>query len=309
MRRRIVEKVAEAVAAGELPPGAKAPSVRELAAEVGCAPGTAALACAELRRAGVIAGPPRARAVVAPDGRSRARRLLAGGRVLRLAGSDDPALDALLRLADGAAVDRVEIAAGVHGSLHGLTQLARGEADAAAIHLHHAASDRYNDPFVRSLVGAEPILIVHLWRREQGFVVGPGNPHRIRGPRDLAGRAVAWRAPGSGSRLLLERLVREAGVEVEPPDPGRVAGSHRAVAAAVANGAADTGVAVRAAAGSAGLDFAGVTVEPFEIAVREPAMPLLEPLLEGLAEGSLRDELAALAGYDLASAGRIRRPK
>jgi molybdate-binding protein len=307
MWQGLLERYAHAVAAGEIPPGARVPSVRALAAEVGCAAGTAARAHAELRRAGVIVGPPRARAVVAADGAARARRLLAGDRALRLAGSDDPALDALLRLAGDSGVERVELAPGMHGSLDGLTLLARGEADAAALHLHHAPTDRYNDPFVRHLLGDEPILIVHLWRREQGLVVAPGNPYGIRGPRELAERTVAWRAPGSASRLLLERLVREARAAVEPPEAGRLAGSHRAVAGAVASGAVDTGLAVRAAAHAFGLDFVPLTVEPFEVAVPEREMPQLEPLLDLLTAGALHDELAALPGYDLAAAGKVRR--
>jgi molybdate-binding protein len=308
MWETIVERLAQPIAVGELEPGASVPSVRGLAEQVGCAPGTAARALAELRGAGVISGPPRARAVVAADGVQRARRLLGGERPLRLAGSDDPALDALLRMVAADSLERVDVAPGVHGSVHGLAQLARGEADAAAIHLHHASTGRYNDPFVRGLLGAESVLIVHLWRREQGLLVEPENPHGIRGPRDLAGRAIAWRAPGAASRLLLERLLREAGVGVEPPDPGQLAGSHNAVAAAVASGAADTGLAVRGASAVAGLDFVPLAVEPFELAVRERALPALEPMLEALRKATVRDELAAHAAIDLSEAGEVRRP-
>ena len=133
------------------------------------------------------------------------------------------------------------------------------------LHLLHAESGRYNDPYVRHLLAGEPVVLVHLWQREVGLVVPRGNPLAVRGVADLAGRRVAWRARGSGSRLLLERLLAEAGVEAAP-ESGEPADSHFAVAAAVAAGAADAGLAVRAVARACDLDFVGVTVEPFELA-------------------------------------------
>ena len=89
-----------------------------LAAQLGCAPGTVARAYGELRRAGLIAARDRARARVADGGSPRARWWLAGGRRLRLAGSDDPALDALVRAA-GEAVEVVSRAAGQRSRLGG----------------------------------------------------------------------------------------------------------------------------------------------------------------------------------------------
>ena len=96
-----------------------------LAAQLGCAPGTVARAYGELQRAGLIASRDRARARVAVGGSPRARWWLAGGRELRLAGSDDPALDALVR----AAGEAIEVVPGPRGSVHGLEAMARGQAD------------------------------------------------------------------------------------------------------------------------------------------------------------------------------------
>jgi molybdate-binding protein len=139
-----------------------------------------------------------------------------------------------------------------------------------------------------------------------GLVVPRGNPLGVRGVADLAGRRVAWRARGSGSRLLLERLLAEAGVEA-PPESGEPADSHLAVAAAVAAGAADAGLAVRAVARACDLDFVGVTVEPFELAVREKAVDSAAGLLAQLHAPSFADRVAALGGYDLNDSGARRR--
>jgi molybdate-binding protein len=226
---------------------------------------------------------------------------LAGGRRLRLAGSDDPALDALVRAAGGA----VELVAGPRGSVHGLEAMARGQADACVLHLLHAESGRYNDPYVRRLLPGEPVVLVHLWRREVGLVVPHRNPLGVRGVADLAGRRVAWRPRGSGSRLLLERLLAEAGVEA--PERGEPADSHLAVAAAVAAGAADAGLAVRAVADACDLDFVRVTVEPFELAVRATGIDSAAGLLAQLFDPPFAEQVAALGGYDLSDTGAQRR--
>jgi putative molybdopterin biosynthesis protein len=302
MVQNLAQTLAWEIADGRRPPGSALPSTRGLAAELGCAPGTVARAYGELREAGLIAARDRARARVAVGGSPRARWWLAGGRRVRLAGSDDPALDALVRAAGNA----VEVVSGPRGSVHGLEAMARGQADAAVLHLLHAESGRYNDPYVRHLLPGEAVVLVHLWQREVGLVVPRGNPLGVRGVADLAGRRVAWRTRGSGSRLLLERLFAETGVEAAP-ESGEPADSHFAVAAAVAAGAADAGLAVRAVARACDLDFVAVTVEPFELAVREEAVDDAAGLLARLHEPAFAAQVTALGGYDLTRTGTQRR--
>jgi putative molybdopterin biosynthesis protein len=302
MVQNLVQSLASEIADGRRPQGSALPSTRALAAQMGCAPGTVARAYGELRRAGLIAARDRARARVADGGAQRARWWLAGGPRLRLAGSDDPALDALVR----GAGETVAVVPGPRGSVHGLEAMARGQADAAVLHLLHAESGRYNDPYVRHLLAGEAVVLVHLWEREVGLVVPRGNPLGVGGVADLAGRRVAWRARGSGSRLLLERLLAEAGVEAAP-ESGEPADSHLAVAAAVAAGAADAGLAVRAVALSCDLDFVGVTVEPFELAVREEAVDDAAGLLARLEDEAFAARVATLGGYDLTRTGAQRR--
>jgi molybdate-binding protein len=300
--RELAEKVAGEVADGARAPAERLPSVRELAHEAGCATGTAARAFARLRSAGVISGRDRARHSVAADGAVRARAFLSTPGALRLAGSDDPALDPLLRSA-GAAVATVP---GPRGSVTGLVQLARGASDAATIHLRHASGGGFNSPFVRAALPGEPGMLVHMWRREQGLLVARGNPLGIRGVADLGGRRVAWRAPGTGSRLLLEQLLREAGVEPGSAE-GEPVDSHLEVATAVATGAADAGLAVRAVAESAELDWIPVADEPFELALRADDKASVAPLLDALASTAFQRRVASLPGYDLSESGRTTR--
>lgn len=296
----VAKGVAQEVLAGRLLPGQPVPSVRALARQAECAPGTAARAQRILRESGVITGGARSRAVVAADGVSAALVLGAHEGVVRLSGSDDPALDLLLS-STGPGVERV---AGAPGSVVGLGMLAQGKVDAAAVHLRDAATGGTNDVFTRRLLGGEPARLVHLWRRQQGIVVPRGNPAGIRGIADLGGARLAWRPSGTGSRLLLNRLLREAAV-VPAPD-GELCDSHFGVAVAVAAGVVDAGLAVGAVAQAVDADFVPVEWEDFELAVSPRAVGLLGPVLDVLGSPSLRQRVTALGGYDLSRSGESR---
>jgi molybdate-binding protein len=297
----LAARLAREIAAGRWSEGEPLPGVRKLAREVGCSAGTAARAYTALRDAGVLSGSPRACFVVASGGAGRAARWGEDAAVLRLAGSDDPALDLVVR----EAADSVTVVPGPRGSVNGIVQLSRGTADASTLHLFDVASGRWNDPLARGALGGEPVRLIHLWQREQGLVVAAGNPHDIRGVGDLGGKRIAWRAPGTGSRLLLERLMRAAGCEPRP-ELGEPVESHLAVAAAVSAGAADAGLAVRAVAEAAGLDWIPVVSEPFELALDPAASAAAGPLLDALARSRLHARLAAMPGYDLSLSGRER---
>ena len=299
---RVFDRLVLEIADGRFREGGAMPAVRARAAEVGCSPGTVVRAYGRLEALGLLARHDRSRALVTAGARVRARMLLSGARPVRLTGSDDPAIDLVLR----AVGDKVSADSGPRGSVRGLGCLARGEADCAFVHLQDAASGAYNDPFVRRLLGDEPVALVHLWRREQGLVLPRGNPRGIAAVRDLAGLRLAWRAPGADTRLLLERMLVEAGVDAEPAG-GTVVDSHRAVAAAVAAGAADAGVAVRAAAAALELNFVSLVVEPFELAVAERDVDLAGPLVDALTEARLAERIGALEGYDMSDAGATRR--
>jgi molybdate-binding protein len=299
---RVVERLVVEIAEGRFLEGMPMPAVRALAAEAGCSAGTVVRAYGRLESLRLVARRDRSRARVVIGARVRARMLLGAPRPVRVSGSDDPALDLVLR----AVGEEVAADSGPRGSVTGLNRLARGEADLALVHLLDVASGTYNDPFVRRLLGDEPVALVHLCRREQGMVLPRGNPHAIASVSDLDGLRLAWRKPGTATRLLLERLLCEAGIEVDPAR-GSVVDSHRAVAAAVAAGAVDAGLAVRAAAVALDLEFLPVLVEPFELAVAERDVDLAAPLLDVLARAPVARRIAALEGYDLSETGSTRR--
>lgn len=196
------------------------------------------------------------------------------------------------------------------GSLGGLVALRRGEAHVAGVHLLDEATGEYNVPYVRRYLG-RPARLLLLGRRDQGFIVPPGNPKGIRGFEDLARGDVRFvnRQRGAGTRLLLDYHLKRAGI-----DPAQVQGyrheefTHLNVAAAVAAGAADCGLGILAAARALGLDFVPVTREEYELCIPlehwdHPGVQALRALLE---DPAFRREAEALGGYDLQDAGRIR---
>ena len=147
-------------------------------------------------------------------------------------------------------------------------------------------------------------MLVHLWSREQGIVVPQGNPRGIGGVVDLGTARLAWRQPGTGSRLTLSRLLRGAGIEI-PPE-AELCDSHLGVAVAVATGAADAGLAVRSVAESVDATFLPIEWEDFELALEPESMGLLTPLLDVLASTAIQDRVSGLTGYDLRRSGDVR---
>jgi molybdate-binding protein len=294
----IAHTIAARVQAGELALGAELPSVRDLARQHQTTASTANRAYRHLADAGVISLSGRRRARIEPDALLAARRLLGTERDFRLAGSDDPALDIVLRDA-GKAITTV----GTRGSFQGLTALWRGTADGAAIHLLHH-SGIYNAPYAEALLrGREPTLI-HLWRREQGFLVAPGNPNNITSPADLRGHRVARREFGAGTRVLLDRMLQNAGI---PPHsvPGPESESHLEVALAVASGVAAVGLGLRAAAAALDLDFIPLVWEQYDIVLPGSALAAAGPLINAVRDPSIRRAIDQLGGYDTAQAGEI----
>src|SRR5207248_6256282 len=97
---------------------------------------------------------------------------------------------------------------------------------------------------------------------------------------------------GSGTRLLIDRLLggkRPAGYLAEPR-------SHNAVAAAVAQGRADWGVAIEPVARAAGLGFLPVRDERFDFVVPKArlARPAVAAFRELLTDEGVRGELRTM---------------
>lgn len=296
--REICTDLAGRIGAGELAAGTELPPVRELAQRFDTTASTVGRAQRELADAGVIVTADRRRARVPAGGAVAARRYLHAGLVFRLAGSDDPALDVVVRH-----LGRAVHAVGATGSFDGLRAVRQGRADGAAVHLlHHTGV--YNAPFARGLLRGWRPHLIHLWRREQGIVVPPGNPLGLTAAADLIPLRVARRRHGTGTRVLLDRLLIAAGHD---PDTlrGPEVGSHLEVALSVASGVVDAGLGVRSAARDLDLDFVALATEDYDVVLGVAAIDAAAPLIAALHDPALRSVVTELGGYDLTRSGAV----
>jgi putative molybdopterin biosynthesis protein len=133
------------------------------------------------------------------------------------------------------------------------------------MHLLDPETDLYNAPLLDAGMRLAPG-----WRRLQGVVFRAGDG-RFEGRKAADGVVAALADPdavmvnrnaGSGTRLLIDGLVRGA----RPTGFWNQPRSHNAVAAAVAQGRADWGVAIASVADAYGLNFLPLTEEHYDFA-------------------------------------------
>lgn len=198
------------------------------------------------------------------------------------------------------------------GTEAGVARLLRGEVAAAAIHYHgESLGDDANIAAVRAMPRLHDAVLLGFARREQGLLVAPGNPLQLRNLNDVlaCGAKMAVRQPGAGAHMLLELLLAQAGVtqrDLRRLEPPCLTGPD--LAAAIRTGNADCGIATRAAARAAGLDFVPLTWENFDLLMRQRTyfQPSLQALITFLARGGAASRAAELTGYDASPAGTIR---
>ncbi len=152
------------------------------------------------------------------------------------------------------------------GSQGGLAAARRGECDLAPIHLIDPATGIYNRACL-----APGLDLVEGWRRMQGIVFRLGDT-RFEGRSLDEAVAAALASPechmvnrnaGAGTRIVIDGLLRGARPEGYSNQPR----SHNAVAAAIARGRADWGIAIKPVADSYRLGFTPVAEEHFDFAL------------------------------------------
>jgi putative molybdopterin biosynthesis protein len=224
-----------------------------------------------------------------------------------IGGSHDPLLEWALR-ESGSGLATLAV-----GSEAGFNRFTAGETIAAALHLH-ALEDPEADANVAAVSGRSDLqnaVMIAFCRREQGFLLAPGNPLKVRAIEDvIAKRArIAMRPKGAGAQLLLLSLLQRAKAALEALlSVSPVCPTGPDIAQAIRAGRADTGIATRSVANSAGLDFVPIVWEPFDLLMRQ--RDYFHQPLQALIRFLRSDELAARAqemgGFDLVAAGTVR---
>ncbi len=232
-----------------------------------------------------------------------------GVHVLTLFASHDDALPALREHA--AASARLHLDIRFCGSVDAIQALNQGRCVMAGFHVPPSPG-----PGTLAQRTYQPLLkpglhkIIGFARRQQGLLVAPGNPLGLSGVRDLREPRVRFvnRPLGTGTRLLTEQLLAQAGVApAEVRGWEREEASHAAVALAVASGSADAGLGIAAAASAHGLGFVPLLTEDYYLAclksaLEQPAVQALRQVLAGIA---WRQRLPQLGGYEPSRSGEV----
>ncbi|MFH1662500.1 MAG: substrate-binding domain-containing protein [Chloroflexota bacterium] len=197
---------------------------------------------------------------------------------------------------------------GCAGSLGGLVALQQGEADLAGIHLLDEETGEYNYPYVKHILPGIRVAVVHLAYRVQGFMLPRGNPGQIKNFEDLRHPDIIMvnRQKGSGTRVLLDLKLRELGLLPEEIKGYRnELDTHLAVATAIAEGKADVGLGIEAAAHNCDLDFIPLFRERYDLimpAEKYKSKPV-SYLVKIIKSRSFKKAVTEIGGYDTSETG------
>jgi len=229
--------------------------------------------------------------------------------VLSLHASHDDAL-ALLRT-HAASTAQLHLDIHFTGSVDAIRALNQGRCVMAGFHtLEHPQCGSLAQRTYQPLLKPGQHKLIGFARRAQGLIVAPGNPLRLHSLADVARLRARYvnRAIGTGTRVLLDELLAQAGL-----DAAALAGyersetSHAAVAHAVASGQADAGLGLESAAHAVGLGFVPLVHERYHLACLKSALeqPAMQALVAVLRSENWQHLLGTLTGYETAASGEV----
>ena len=231
------------------------------------------------------------------------------GGALLASGSNDPILDMLLGDVRRVHPDFYVFSANT-GSTEGLRALNAGYTDIALTHLLDVQTGEYNIPYLGEYLPDIKPVVVHLFRREIGFLQQRSPSPMIRKFEDLALGKVRFvnRQRGAGTRVLLDSHLGRLGI-----DPGTIPGydrevsTHLEVGLAILSGEADTGIATGAMANLLGLSFVSITDERFDMVVDQETYfsKSVQTFIEMIRSAAFSGRVGKLGNYDFRESGKV----
>jgi len=232
--------------------------------------------------------------------------------LLVITGSNDPLLDKAISVFNILHADHVAVFGNL-GSMGGLQALRRGLCHIATSHLLQDNEDEYNFDFAVKELDKMP-AVVNFCRREQGLLVQKGNPRKISSVADFgqSGITIVNRALGTGTRLLLDRELKKAGIKGE-----QVTGyttevqRHLDVGLEILSGRADAGPGIRAVADLLELGFIPLRWERYDLMIAKERFfdEGIQHFLGLLHEKKFRKLADSMAGYGLKYTGKMVYPE
>ena len=229
--------------------------------------------------------------------------------LLIITGSNDPLLDKTLHLFNAMHSNQVAVFGNL-GSMGGLRALRQNLCHIAASHLLQEDENEYNFDYATQELDAMP-AIVNFCRREQGILISKGNPKNIQAVTDFADPEVRIvnRPLGTGTRLLLDRELKKAGVKSKKIEGyAHEAHRHLNVGLEILAGRADAGLAIRAVAGLLDMDFIPLRWERYDLMIsRERFFDEGIQRFLGILHETMFQKIAAteFVGYDVSLSGKM----
>ena len=228
--------------------------------------------------------------------------------LLIITGSNDLLLDKAISLFNSLYSGHVAVFGNL-GSMGGLRALRQNLCHIASSHLLQENENEYNFDFATKELEKMP-AVVNFCKREQGILVQKGNPKKINEITDFAqpGIRIVNRPLGTGTRLLFDRKLKEAGIKCE-----KLKGystelyRHMDVGLEILAGRADAGPAIKPVASLLGLEFIPVRWERYDLLItKERFFDKGVQLFIGLLHEQAFIDLAKnLDGYDVTISGKV----
>jgi excisionase family DNA binding protein len=217
-------------------------------------------------------------------------------------GSHDPLLEWALRQSKCGLASRFD------GSHDGLQRFAEGAGVAAGLHIQDAEGGDWNVASVSAACAGKNAVLVAFARRRRGLVVRREDAAAIRGIGELKGRAVALRQAESGTQVMFERLLAEAGLAPSDLVPAETAPSETDAVQAVAGADADACLGLEAVARLHDLAFVPVIEERFDLLTDRAAWfePPFRRFWAFCGSEDFARHAGGMAGYDLSELGQVR---
>ena len=232
-------------------------------------------------------------------------------QVVTLYASHDDALSALREHASHHEPGKLHLDIRFTGSVDAIRALNEGRCVMAGFHtLLGAGKKTLTERSYKPLLQPGQHKIIGFAQRTQGLMLARGNPLGLHSLHDVVTRRARFanRTLGSGTRVVLEELLAQAGLQTdelrsyEHTEP-----SHAAVAQAVAAGQCDAGLGIAAAAALAGLDFVPLADERYHLVCLKSALaqPGIAALLQLLQTPTWTAALARIPGYAAMQSGEV----
>ena len=231
-------------------------------------------------------------------------------RRIHIIGSHDLSLDVLRDMMKQGHPD-LDIVSTHTGSLSGILAFKKGINQLCTTHILDEKERIYNIPVLKKYLVGTHFILLHIARRLQGLLVEKGNPKNIRSLADLTRPDVKFinRQAGSGTRILLDNMLKEGGIEKNSINGyNKTESSHTAVGILVRESIADAGVAIHSVARVFSLDFVPLAEEEYDLLVAKDFTEdgKFKLLMDLLKSEEFRTRLEALGGYDTRDTGKIK---